>query len=371
MRRKLISGLLVGILVVSGITFTPKIETANANSIKDVREKKKQKQKELSNIKSEKDKVKKEVSQIDSQMKEATEKIVKKEDEVAKNREEIKRLEGEIKEAEIRIAERDVVLKERIRSMHVNGGAVNYLEVLLGSHSFGDFLDRVLALNVIAEQDRELIEEQKADKKALEANKEEVEKLVEKIEEELASLEKLKDKLITQMAEKEKLLADIEEEEEVLDKEFKGYVAEEKALQQINAGGTYRKSSGMFAWPAAGRISSKYGWRVHPISGDRKMHNGLDIANGVGSAIRAAAAGTVTHAASGWNGGYGTSVKIDHGNGYVTHYAHMSSLSVKVGQKVSSGQTIGGMGSTGSSTGSHLHFEVIRNGSHENPLNHL
>lgn len=379
MKRKIVIGFLTGALAISSIIVAPSVETANAQSINDVREKKKQTQKELSNVREQKKKAKNEVSQIDSQMTETTNKIVKKEDEVVKNRKEIERLEEEIKEAEIRIAERDAVLKERVRSMHVNGGAVNYLEVLLGSQSFGDFLDRVLALNVIAEQDRTIIEEQKADKTALEENKAEVEKLVKQIEEELANLEKLKNDLITQMAEKEKLLEEIAEEEEVLDAEFKGYVAEEKALEQqlraaqarANSGGTYRKSSGMFLWPAAGRLSSGYGWRVHPISGNRKHHNGIDIANGVGTPIRAAAAGTVIHAASGWNGGYGTSVKIDHGNGYVTHYAHLSSLSVKVGQKVSAGQTIGGMGSTGSSTGSHLHFEVYKNGSHQNPLNHL
>lgn len=373
-KRKLLLGFFAVILAVSGIVIAPSTETANANSISDVREKKKQTQKELSEVRNKKNKVKNEVTQIDSDMKATTNKILGKEDEIVKNREEIKRLEEEIKEAEIRIAERDVVLKERVRSMHVNGGAVNYLEVLLGSQSFGDFLDRVLALNVIAEQDRAIIEEQKADKLALEENKAEVEKLLQKVEEELANLENLKNSLIAKMAEKEKLLAEIAEEEEVLDSEFKGYVAEEKALQkqleQARAG-NFRKSSGRFQWPAAGRLSSGYGWRVHPISGKRKLHKGLDIANATGSPIRAAAAGTVTHASGGWNGGYGTSIKINHGDGYVTHYAHLSSLSVRVGQKVSAGQTIGSMGSTGSSTGPHLHFEVIKGGSHVNPLDHL
>lgn len=380
MKRKLLTGVLVGTLAFSGVIVAPHSDTAKAQSLNDIRSKKKQAEEELSNVRSKKAEVKKEISQIDEQMTETTNQIVKKQDEVVKHREEIEVLEKEIEEAEIRIAERDELLKERVRSMHVNGGAINYIEVLLGAQSFGDFLDRVLALNVIAEQDRTIIEEQKADKRLLEENKAEVEKLLEKIEEELASLEKLKDDLIAKMSEKEKLLDEISEEEEMLDAAFQGYVAEEKALQQRRAaqasassGGTtaYRESSGMFLWPAAGRLSSGYGWRIHPKSGSRKHHNGIDIANSVGTPIRAAAAGTVTHASAGWNGGYGTSIKIDHGNGYVTHYAHLSSLSVRVGQKVSAGQTIGGMGSTGSSTGPHLHFEVIRNGSFENPLNHL
>lgn len=393
MKRKIVIGFLTGALAISSIIVAPSVETANAQSINDVREKKKQTQKELSNVREQKKKAKNEVSQIDSQMTETTNKIVKKEDEVVKNRKEIERLEEEIKEAEIRIAERDAVLKERVRSMHVNGGAVNYLEVLLGSQSFGDFLDRVLALNVIAEQDRTIIEEQKADKLAIEENKAEVEKLVKQIEEELANLEKLKDDLITQMAEKEKLLEEIAEEEEVLDAEFKGYVAEEKALEQqlraaqaradaaakANSSGSsssgstgvsYRKSSGMFLWPAAGRFSSGYGWRIHPIYKTRKLHKGIDIANAAGTPIRAAAAGKVT--AAGWHsGGYGNYIKIDHGNGYVTLYAHLSSISVRKGQSVSAGQHIGGMGTTGSSTGNHLHFEVHKGGSTVDPLNHL
>ena len=374
-------GFLAGLLAVPTVVAPNFDNAAHAQSINDIRAKKKQTERELSNVRNKKAEVKKEIKKIDSQMTSTTNQIVKKQDEIVKNRQEIERLEEEIKEAEKRIAERDKVLKERVRSMHVNGGAINYIEVLLGAQSFGDFLDRVLALNLIAEQDRTIIEEQKADKLLLEENKAEVEKLLKKVEEELANLEKLKNDLMAKIAEKEKLLRDIEEQEEVLDARFKGYVAEEKAMEQqlraaqarMNSGGNaaYRKSSGIFLWPAAGRLTSGYGWRVHPISGNRKHHNGIDIANSTGTPIRAAAAGTVIHASSGWNGGYGTSVKIKHSNGYVTHYAHLSSISVKVGQKVSAGQTIGAMGSTGSSTGPHLHFEVIKNGSHRNPLDFL
>lgn len=374
-------------LVVSSFAFAPNIETAEANSLNDIRAKKKETQKELSNVKNKKSQVKNDINKIDSEMKVTTNKIVKNQEKIRENEEKIKKLEEEIKELEIRIAERDELLKERVRSMHVNGGAINYIEVLLGSKSFGDFLDRVLALNIIAEQDRTIIEEQKADKHALEENKAEVEKLVKSIEEEVQQLEKLKSDLTVKLLEKEKLLSQIQAEEESLDAAFKGFVAEEKALEEqlraaqarANAAGsksggssgTYRKSSGMFVWPAAGRLSSGYGWRVHPIKKVRKFHNGLDIANSSGTPIRAAAAGKVIKAASGWNGGYGTSIKIDHGNGYVTHYAHLSSLSVKVGQTVSAGQVIGRMGSTGSSTGSHLHFEIYKNGKTVNPLDYL
>lgn len=117
------------------------------------------------------------------------------------------------------------------------------------------------------------------------------------------------------------------------------------------------------------RISSTYGWRIHPITGQRRFHEGLDIAANHGNPVYAYTDGRVVEA--GWNGGYGNCILIDHGNGLKTRYAHLSRINVKVGQKVKTGQRIGAVGSTGNSTGPHLHFEVIKNGKTQNPLNYL
>lgn len=117
------------------------------------------------------------------------------------------------------------------------------------------------------------------------------------------------------------------------------------------------------------RISSGYGWRIHPITGQRRFHDGLDIAANHGNPVYAYTDGRVVEA--GWNGGYGNCVLIDHGNGLKTRYAHLSRIDVRVGQKVKVGQRIGAVGSTGNSTGPHLHFEVIKNGKTQNPLNYL
>ncbi len=121
--------------------------------------------------------------------------------------------------------------------------------------------------------------------------------------------------------------------------------------------------TGRFMWPVAGggRITSRYGPR------GRGFHYGIDIGSAAGTAVLAADAGVVTY--SGWAGSYGIMVSIDHGNGYVTRYAHNLATLVSVGQKVQKGQQIARVGSTGNSTGPHLHFEVLRNGSHLNPLN--
>jgi murein DD-endopeptidase MepM/ murein hydrolase activator NlpD len=117
------------------------------------------------------------------------------------------------------------------------------------------------------------------------------------------------------------------------------------------------------------RISSSYGYRIHPITGKRTFHSGVDIAASHGNGVYAYSSGRVTEAS--YNSGYGNYIVIDHGNGLKTKYAHLSTKSVKAGQKVTTGQRIGSVGSTGRSTGPHLHFEVIKNGSTKNPLNYI
>ena len=128
-------------------------------------------------------------------------------------------------------------------------------------------------------------------------------------------------------------------------------------------------ASGTFRWPTTGRISSRFGGRSSPGGIGSTNHKGIDIAVPYRTPIYAADGGTVTY--SGWMGGYGYLVQIDHGNGYVTRYGHNSSLTVSVGQKVYKGQQIARAGSTGNSTGNHCHFEVRLNGVAKNPLNYL
>ena len=128
-------------------------------------------------------------------------------------------------------------------------------------------------------------------------------------------------------------------------------------------------STGTMVWPAEGEITSPFGWRVHPIFGTQRLHTGIDIGADYGDATRAADGGVVIH--SDWMGGYGNAVIIDHGNGISTLYAHNSQLLVSEGQTVAKGQTVARVGSTGYSTGPHLHFEVRQNGTPVNPSNFL
>lgn len=138
-----------------------------------------------------------------------------------------------------------------------------------------------------------------------------------------------------------------------------------KPLVSLDRGGL-SGSVRSFRWPVSGRINSGFGWRRDPLSGRRDLHTGIDIKAPNGRTVRAAASGRVVYA--GWMGGYGRTVVIDHGNGYTTLYAHCSALLTKRGQRVSPGDTVGRVGSSGRTTGPHLHFEIRSNGSPVNPL---
>ena len=130
-----------------------------------------------------------------------------------------------------------------------------------------------------------------------------------------------------------------------------------------------RPAGRKLAWPAYADLTDWYGDRIHPVFGTPHFHDGIDIGIGVGTPVAAAAGGTVTMAT--WYGGYGKSIRIDHGNGVVTMYSHLSGYEVSVGQEVELGEIIGYSGNTGNSTGAHLHFTVIVGGTPVNPLDWL
>ena len=134
-------------------------------------------------------------------------------------------------------------------------------------------------------------------------------------------------------------------------------------------GGTPTSSSGRFQWPVNGALTSSFGYRTHPVLGTRRLHAGVDFGAGTGTPIVAADGGTVVSA--GWHGGYGNAVIIDHGGGVATLYGHQSRLAVSSGARVSRGQVVGYVGSTGMSTGPHLHFELRINGVPSDPMARL
>ncbi|MFJ7950834.1 murein hydrolase activator EnvC family protein [Lysinibacillus sp. NPDC096418] len=314
---------------------------------------------------------------------------------------EIKTLKASIEELERKIQERDELLQERARAIQA-GGSVNYLDVLLGSNSFVDFIDRFSAVNALLEADRQIMRDQKEDKQSLEEQKQSLENKRQKLEEKKAELQKLKSSLDGQKAEKNKLVDELEKEQEklksekvLLEKEYsealeisedlqKQIVAEQNRIVELarqeearrkaaaaaeaaaNANNANNGSSstvnapesnGTWIKPTNGRLTSPYGWRN--IGAGPEFHYGIDLANKTGTPIWAAADGVVSYAAP--LSSYGNVVILTHsinGEIFTTVYAHLNGFNVSKGSVVSQGQQIATMGSTGRSTGPHLHFEL-------------
>ena len=274
----------------------------------------------------------------------------------------VKRLEAQTK-----------TLHRRLRDIYKNG-QVNYLDVLFGAKDFNDFVSRMDILKKILAYDNALIQGTRSDRAALAKAKEQLEADRGKIVE-LRKLAVIKrDQVASRRQERQGVLNAATYERETAEQAYRELIETSKEIEQMirriqsgekNVGG----STGTMLWPAEGEITSPFGWRTHPIFGTQRLHTGIDIGADYGDTVRAADGGVVIH--SDWMGGYGNAVIIDHGNGISTLYAHNSQLLVSEGQAVAKGQAISRVGSTGYSTGPHLHFEVRQNGSPVNPLNFL
>jgi murein DD-endopeptidase MepM/ murein hydrolase activator NlpD len=264
-------------------------------------------------------------------------------------------------------------LHRRIRDIYKNG-QVNYLDVLLGAKDFNDFVGRMDILKKILAYDNALIQGTKADRETLRKAKQQLETDRAKIVELRKLAAAKREQVASRRQERRGVLNAATYERETAERAYRELIETSRQIEQMikriqsgekNIGG----STGTMAWPADGEVTSPFGWRVHPIFGTQRLHTGIDIGADYGDAIRAADGGVVIHAD--WMGGYGNAVIIDHGNGISTLYAHNSQLLVDEGQTVAKGQTVARCGSTGYSTGPHLHFEVRQNGSPVNPLNYL
>ncbi len=279
----------------------------------------------------------------------------------------------ELKQAQNSMDERTEILAERLNSIYINGD-VSYLEVLLDSSSFSDFLTNFDLLQKIAEQDVTLLEEIAAERQYIETKKNELESAKQEIEPVKAEQQEKQSYLKERSAEKAQQLSAVEKEKNQLIRALNELEADSKRMEKIIRSLQSPQSNtkvvpGAMIWPVGGRLTSDYGMRVHPILKTKRMHTGIDLAASKGTTVKAAKAGKVIF--TGWNGAYGQVVVLDHGGGISTMYAHLSSISVSVGQEVTQGKKVGAVGSTGWSTGPHLHFEVRVNGTPANPHKYL
>lgn len=368
---------------------------------------------EIERLQAQQAKIAAEIKKLDMAVSETSEKIHNLSQNIDQTRQDIESLKREIAEVQARIEKRNELLKERVRSLQQSGGVISYLDVLLGSQSFGDFIDRISAVTTIFEADKQIIEEQKADKALKEKKENELATKLDNLQTDLKELQQLKQKLNSQINQKNQFMASLKQKEEEED-DKKMALAEEKELlekqeaamkaqlQQLlarkqaeeeakrraaalssssrshssssSSSNSYSTSSddtsssgnippvtsGAFMRPANGPITSGFG----PRGGE--FHYGIDIGKRAAEVpVVAAADGVVFR--SYYSSSYGNVVFITHlidGQVYTTVYAHLETRLVGEGQTVSKGQIIGYMGNTGETTGPHLHFEL-----HHGPWN--
>lgn len=328
------------------------------------------------------------VAELDQNLADVESKIAELKELIAEKEAEILQTTEDLADAEEKEETQYDAMKDRIKFLYEKGDTY-YLELLFSSSGFSDFINKKDYIEKLSKYDtdlfkeyvknRELIEVCKAE---LEAEEELLEEAKAKVDEEQANLEEListKESEINRytgdISDKEKAIAEYEADialENDTIKALEAALAEERRrLLEENGSEKIIYDGGMFKWPAPSytRISSDYGWRMHPTLGVEKFHNGVDMAAPGGTPILAAYDGEVI--ASGYNSSMGNYIMINHGGGLITIYMHASALYVSQGTMVVRGEKIAAVGTTGRSTGNHLHFGVRLNGEYVSPWNYL
>jgi murein DD-endopeptidase MepM/ murein hydrolase activator NlpD len=287
---------------------------------------------------------------------------------------EYERIINEQEKLQVAYQDRKEQLATRLRVIYMQDD-MTYLDLLFQASGFGELIDRIFLVQTVLENDERLLNQ------TLETQKQVAEQEI-SAKEQVADIAAIRLHLQDQMDQLEELRLEqkrdielIHNDKDLLLREIRELEEANKRIQQQileaqrNSPYTGQAWSGSFLMPVNGKITSGYGYRTHPVYGVKRMHTGVDIAAPHGTPIKAGGDGKIIHAAR--NGGYGKTVIIDHGNGRTTLYAHMSSYAVKVGDIVHQGDKVGEVGSTGVSTGNHLHFEVRVNGKHVDPMKQL
>lgn len=325
------------------------------------------------------------ISELDTTLSLAQAKILELNTLITEKEAEIKKTTEELTAAKEAEEDQYEAMKLRIRLIYERGESM-YLEMLMSAQSFGDMINRADYIEELTAYDRRMLEQYQATREYVEVCKAQLEAEQVVLAEAKVEVEAEEAALETLIAEKKKEITAYENDinnREQLVKEYEAEVAaqeaEIKALEEAIAAekaalanATKRKyDGGMFAWPAPSykRISDDYGYRIHPILKTKQFHNGIDMAAPGGSPILAAYDGTVTAAA--YSATMGNYIMIDHGDNLYTIYMHASKLYVSKGAEVVKGQKIAAVGTTGRSTGNHLHFSVRLNGSYMNPWEYL
>lgn len=384
-------------------------------------------EKEMNALDAERNQLREDIAEIQANIERVLSEIKAQEEEIARLEEEIKKLNNEIEILKDKIEKRNVALAKQARGVQTTGSPNNIIDIILSAESLTELIGKMEVINLLVENNNSIMEDQIADKILVEETAAKVEATKEEANQVKQAMEVNRNNLVAQRQELDNKVAIVTEKFELTSDERNSLLgqqqkvaeqtdqinaqmkaererlaaekarkeaeakaraeAQRKAEQEAaavaarsrkvttatasassNSSSSSSSNSGGWARPSNGYVTSEYGYRIHPIYGTRKLHGGIDI--GGGGPIRAAKSGVVELAQ--YSSSYGYYVKIDHGGGLKSLYAHMTpGLQVAPGQSVSQGQTIGTMGTTGSSTGVHLHFEIFRNGSKVNPRNYV
>lgn len=388
----LILVLAAGISIRASSASTEKVteDAASTKSLQEAQDEKAQLEKALKeaqstieDLKDSKGDIESKVTELNQQLIDISARITDLENQLTAKSEDIQETKDELAGAKEREAQQYADMKVRIQFMYENG-QTSYLEALLSSRNISEFLNSADYIAQIQSYDRQKLTE-------YQDTVESIVNLEAQLEQEYTDLEALKSTVesnkatvAAMMRQKESELADISGDIEDAQSDADYYAAEIQAQEELIAAikraeaekaaagvEEHPYTGGAFRWPcpSSTRVTSDYGTRVSPMSGASSNHKGIDIGASAGADIIAAADGTVT--AASYSSAAGNYVMIDHGGGLYTVYMHASSLLVSPGQTVSAGDVIAKVGSTGISTGSHLHFGVSLNGSYVSPWSYL
>lgn len=286
---------------------------------------------------------------------------------------ELKALEADLLQAETAYEQVRQAAVGRLQFLQRQRGGDGWA-VLLQSTNFNEFLDRRYQLRQVYNADRGVLVNLKAKADEIKQQRAVVESQKTRVALLRQELLAKKQQYEAEATQQQQLISRLQNDQTALEAARAQLErdSEEIAIlirQKVAASSGAVRGTGVFVFPVNGRITSGFGYRRHPILGTSRLHAGVDFGAPSGTTIYAADSGRVIYA--GWRGGYGNTVIIDHGGGITTLYGHSSRLFVSVGQSVTQGQAIAAVGSTGLSTGPHLHFEVRQNGSPINPMGYL
>jgi murein DD-endopeptidase MepM/ murein hydrolase activator NlpD len=293
-----------------------------------------------------------------------------------------------LKKLELQEAQAELVLEQKNFAQRAvlsyKSDDLDYVDVILASSDFEDLISRVDTIHDLLGGNNTLVGGLETTRDKVDSEKDAIARREDAVADAARVLQEKSDELAALKAQqaasqaaalavrqqKHTALKGVNKDLAELERQESQLLSESQALTGVVGGsGSSGSGNGSLSWPVNGPVTSPFGWRIHPILGYKKFHTGIDIGVGYGVPVRSSAAGTVIYAS--WMGGYGNVIIVDHGDGLSTLYAHQSSLAVGNGAHVARGQTVGYVGSTGFSTGPHLHYEVRVNGNPVDPMGYL